>query len=521
MAYGFIKIQKCQFLFNHVGNVPDYDAYAALYISTYENIKNAAYHISVNITDTVFYNNGIFYESKNSYNTLYILLVQRSTLFFYMNNSTVSASGGLGGYFYLQNEGNILAKFNEVTFIRNSHGGSEIIIANVNPADNVVYITSSTFAYNINGSLKLIMHTLSFIGGYSKVLLSGLTIVGNNGTFGKDSFLGSNSFDQGTGILLWFASLNSSIEITYCNILNNIGGDGSIVYIEDNVGSGHKIAIASSNFTSNDGPTLYLSNSNVELKGYSSFSNNTAQSGSAIYFAHNSQTSIGNDSTIEFTNNIALLYGGAVYVDLPFNCLHQGITFTDLPYNSLVLFTNNSAGIAGNSLYFSIPESCNIIRNHSQDNSIVYIPYQFTYIQLDSAIPEISTSPYAVNLCSKECRTTNLKNCFIGKGDMLGQSINFNAIACDYYNNVSESVQFLMKCIDCNNNYRLSDSKILAYSGVSEFGILAVNANTDISTNRNITINMTSISSHGYKQLSAMISVELSPCHSGYIFDTQ
>ena len=142
---------------------------------------------------------------------------------------------------------------------------------------------------------------------------------------------------------------------------------------------------------------------------------------------------------------------------------------------SLVLFTNNSAGIAGNSLYFSIPESCNIIRNSSDNNSIVYIPYQFIYKQLPGLVaPEISTSPYAVNLCSTECVTFDSNNCYISNGKMLGQSIYFNATACDYYNNVSESVQFLMKCIDCNNNYRLSNSKILAHNGVSEFEFFAV-----------------------------------------------
>lgn len=103
---------------------------------------------------------------------------------------------------------------------------------------------------------------------------------------------------------------------------------------------------------------------------------------------------------------------------------------------------------------------------------------------------------------------------------MLGQSIYFNATACDYYNNVSESVQFVMECTDCNNNYRLSDSKIIAHNGLSEFEVLTINANSDILTNRNITINMTSIRSHGYKELSAVVSVELSPCHSGYTFDT-
>ena len=515
---GFIIVQRCQFLFNHLGNVSDYDAYAALAILNY--IKgSSADAIEVYIIETLFHHNGIFDHSERNYSAIHIILSKLSTILLNVDNSTISESGGLGGYFFLQNAKEILVVLNETIFTHNKRGGSEVTVANVRPAHNVVLISSSTFAYNINGSLKLRILTLSFLGGYTEVLLNSLTIIGNQGTFSKDSYIGSNSFGQGTGILLSFASLNPQIEIAYCNILNNIGGDSSIVYIEDNsiIRSGKNVKIISSNFTNNSGPTLYLSNCNIRLKGYLSFSNNTAQSGSAIYFTHNSQASIGGNSILEFTNNVALLYGGAVYVDLPMNCLYQGITFTHLPYNSLVLFTNNSAGISGNSLYFSIPESCNIIRDYS-DNSIVYTPYHFTYIQLpDSVIPEISTSPYAVNLCSKECRTTNLNNCFIGKGDMLGQSINFNATACDYYNNISESVQFIAECINCNSSYRLSDNKILIHNGVSDF---AVNGNSDVSTSRNITINMTSISSHGYKQLSAVVSAELSPCHSGYIFDT-
>ena len=514
---GFILVQRCQFLFNHLGNISDYAAYAALAILNNTDGDN----IEVYIIETLFHHNGIFDRSERNYSTIHIILSKLSTILLDMDNSTISASGGLGGYFFLGNADEIVVSLNETIFTCNNRGGSEITIANVRPAPNVVLISFSTFAHNINGSLKLRLLTSSLFGGYSKVLLNHLTITGNKGTFGKDSYIGSNSFGQGTGILLWFASFTPHIKIAYCNIINNIGGDSSVVYIEDKTGSGYNVKIVSSNFTSNNGPTLYLSNCNIKFKGYSLFNNNTAQSGSAIYFAHNSQASFGDDSTIEFTNNVALLFGGAIYVDLPFNCPYQGITFTSLPYDSLVLFSNNSAGIAGNSLYFSIPESCNIIRNYAQDNSIVYIPYHFTYTQLpNSVIPEISTSPYAINLCSKECNTTKVNSCFIGKGDMLGQSINFNATACDYYNNISESVQFIAECINCNSSYRLSNNKILIHNGVSDFEVFAVNANSDISKYRNVTISMTSISSHGYKQLSAMISVELSPCHSGYIFDT-
>ena len=265
---------------------------------------------------------------------------------------------------------------------------------------------------------------------------------------------------------------------------------------------------------------MYLSQCNVVFQGYSTFTNNLAQSGAAIYFTQNSQATIDDNSEIEFAYNVAL-FGGAIYVKVPSECMYQGITFTYLPNTSLVLFVNNSAEIAGDSLYFNIPESCSVIRNSADNNSVVYIPYQFTYYQLPgSIVPEISTSPYAVHLCSTECTTSIANNCFIGNGKMLGQSIYFNAIVCDYYNSVSEPIQFLMQCVNCNGEYRLSDSKILLHNGLSKFAVLAADANRDVSTNRNITINMTSVNSHEYKQLSATVSVTLSPCYSGYIFDS-
>ena len=517
---GFIIIQRCQFLFNHLGNVSDYFVYAALAIL---GNGNPVDDVEVYITETLFLHNGIFNHSKRKYSSIYIYLSKQFTILLGLVNSTVSTSGGLGGYFYISTADRIVAVFNETRFIHNIGGGSELRIANVLPGRDVVIISSSTFAHNINGSLKLIIDTIPLFGGYTEVLLSNVTISGNKGTFSEDTSIGSNSFGQGTGILIWFASFNHYIEISYCNILNNVGGDGSIVYIEDKSGRinpSYSTTIISSNFTNNEGPSLYLSNCNVELNGYLLFSNNTAQSGSSIYFTRNSKASVGDNSNITLTNNVALLFGGAIYVDLK-NCLQQGITFTSLPYTSKVQFTNNSAGIAGNSLYFSIPESCNIIRDYSNDRSIVHIPYKFTYKQLPgSLIPEISTSPYTVNLCSKECNTSSVNNCFIEQRYMLGQSINFNATACDYFNNISESVQFIAECTDCSSKFRLSDNKILIHHGLSEFEVFAVNINGDVTTNRNITINMTSIRLHGYKQLFAMVSVKLSPCHNGYIFDS-
>ena len=521
MRSGSIVVQRCQFLFNHVGNTSDCTVYAGLLITNDDRARS----LTVIITETLFHHNGIFgLSSDELYRTLSIKLFELLETTVYIDVVTVSANSGLGGYFVFHNTFISRALLNNIVFTNNRRGGAEVRIFNTIPmTDNRLAILFSTFAYNINGSLKL---TVQNLYSFTAVLLNSSTIKGNVGTFGKDPSIDSDSYNQGTGILLWLDSQYTYVELSFCNISNNDGGDSSIVYLKDHLGNDpliddhNEIVINSLRFTNNYGSALYLSQCNVTFQGYSSFTNNLAQSGAAIYFAQNSQATIGENSTLEFVNNVASLFGGAIYIIVPSKCIYQGVTFTNLPNTSVVSFVNNSAEIAGDSLYFSIPESCSVVGNSSDNNSLVYIPYHFTYKQLPgSVVPEISTSPYAVNLCSTECSISNVNDCFIGNGKMLGQSIYFNATVCDYYNNVSEPVQFLMECVNCNGEYRLSDSKILLHSGLSKFAVSAIDANRDISTNKNITIELTSVNSYEYKQLSVIISTTLSPCHGGYIFD--
>ena len=522
---GFIKVRTCQFLFNHISNASGCLAYAGLYISSDGN-NSTAQDISVNITETLFHHNGMFGLGNKLYASLNINLTLAHGLSVDINNSTVSESGGLGGSVAMTNASKMLAKFNEVVFTNNSHGGLEIDLHNpVEEAANALLISSSTFTYNVNGSLRMIINTEPS-NGFSNVQLSNLTITGNEGTFSENFNIASDGIYQGTGVFIWFSWFHGYIQIESCHIVNNVGGDSSIVYIEDYhrdtrmYSEDTQVSIVSSHFTNNYGSALHLAKCTVVFEGHSVFKNNSAQNGAAVYFAQNSQAAIGKQSEIKFAHNFASLFGGAIHVNLPVNCLHQGVTFTHLPEDSSVLFDNNLAGIAGNSFYFSIPKSCDVVRNFSDNNSIVYIPYQFTYKQFPGSVaPEISTSPYAVNLCSTECITSSANNCFIGNGNMLGQSVYFNATVCDYYDSISKSLQFFMECVNCNNTYRLFDDKILLHDGLSEFTFLSVDANSDISYDKNVTIKMTSVNSHEYNQLSAVVSIQLSPCHGGYIFD--
>ena len=513
VASGNVEIRDSKFLYNHVVNSSRCLGYSSLLITDNE-FDGSPYTIS--IAGTTFHHNGMFNNNGNpnsAFNDVLSLIVKRKhKVDIVLINSNVSASGSLGISFTCTEIDTLTILLYDVTIVNNSEGGS---FFNLVSTDSYMLVSSSTFAHNSNGALIIINNARIS----SEVHLERVSVFHNNGTFAHD-LPGNLHIDEGVGIYLWLGSIISLLEMSSCNIYNNVGGQHSIVYIKlaEFVFS-QKASIISTNFTNNVGPTLHISSLQINLEGFIVYQDNTGDSGVAIYIEDNSQVVIGEGSTILFINNSASLHGGAIYVDLPLTCSHHGVVFTSLPNNSDVVFINNSAGITGNSMYFSIPESCDVIRDYNDSNSIGYIPYKFSYSGFGGT--EISTSPYQINLCSSPgCDSVNTNNCFIQHGNMLGQSINFNATVCDYFNNVAETVQFNMECINCNNTYRLYNTRVLAHDGLSEVTVASVDSDSDLHDNINITINMSSVLPHKYKQLTATVSIELSSCHSGFVFET-
>ena len=539
---GSIQVHKSQFSSNYFGNISDCPQQGALYIQNGIIGQNA----SVSITETVFQHNGALDSDSKTpipYSSLNIFFFKQYEVNILLQSTTISSSIGTGFQLsmceafwinltiyntsVLANDGlgmNISVNKINVNYFslwqfictHNKMGGFEITIANEDKSINLVNITSSVFSYNTNGCLKFVLKSAS----ETRVLLSRLAITENKGAFGNDPLISSNSIGQGTGILFYYAGLgNSYATIESCNISGNIG-NRSVVYFVNDGGIGQnlyyitQVTIYSSNFTNNFGSALFFSRSNVTFEGYLLFSNNSAQSGAAIYFSVNSQATIAEQSTIELVNNYASQYGGAVYINLPSGCVEHGMTFTHLPNSSTILLTNNSAQIAGNSLYISIPSSCAV-----DNTSLVHSLSKFKFRQPpESTGPPIVTSPYAISLCLTGCDGDMISNCSLRNNNMLGEAIMFNATICDYYNNVSEAVQFYIMCTDCNNNFRPTDSKILVHNGSSQFVMMASGANQDFQFRRNITLNLTSVSIP-QSILSAVVVVEMSTCHSGYVFD--
>ena len=517
---GFIQVYESKFLFNQVAQPVCYflQLYGSLVIVNEvsdESYKNRY----VSLKNTLFYHNGPydFYQKSpggvmisSAALCVFLRFSSPQSVTLDIDNVTVSTTVGLGGYFFIVTA-NVIIQLTNMNFLNNSNGGSYIFIA-ASPAESmehVLQISSSNYTNNQNGALSISMILLKV-----SVTLHGLIITGNTEELGNEDRLAvSDATDQGIAILILMHTKNrSDINLLHCNVYDNIGSKSSVIYIESprNL-EPPLVSIISSKFINNVGSALHLSYCQAEFGDLVLFINNSAEMGAAIYLEQGSQISIKENSTIKFDRNIALRQGGAIYIELIFGCPHDGIVFTNLPPTSSVSFTYNLAGIIGNSIYLDIPGSCDVIKESTM--------YKFNYSE--TVEHPIATSPYTVNMCTTTCQNSNDTGdlCHIASRNMLGESIGIDATACDYYGNISESVEFYIECTNCNNAFRLSNYEILVHQGLFDVEFLGVDAENDIFNNTNVTLNLFSVLSDEHRQLSATVSVELSSCQSGYVFD--
>ena len=122
-----------------------------------------------------------------------------------------------------------------------------------------------------------------------------------------------------------------------CNFSHNEGAE-SLVYIKNSMPElNNNIILCDSIFYNNQGVSIYVINQKVYLKGKLLFQNNRAYDGTGIYIDDNSTVLFSRNSNVEFIQNSAYHYGGAIY--------SKGtLLFTD---DSTTVFSNNDAGRGG------------------------------------------------------------------------------------------------------------------------------------------------------------------------------
>ena len=328
----------------------------------------------------------------------------------------------------------------------------------------------------------------------------------------------------------FFYAFKVNIEISNCNFNQNIGGK-SIVFINiltiieglygDFDDRNIKVILHNLTFSNNKGTGLHLNAYHTHFKGNILFINNSASNGAAVYLDGVYAISFDNNANVQFINNSAEQKGRAIYIDLVNVDTDYCDVFKDISNASNVSFIKNLAGISGNSIYFNIPQSCQIITDTNNNSSLLYYPTKFKYSQpVNTVNSPIVTSSYNVKLYPPAIAIHNSDNDYlIQQSKMLGEPVQFTASMFDYFNSIAEPVTFSVNCKTCGNDYLPSTYQITVHDqSIHEFKI-SPRVPSDIIKNTNISLTFLSALLPIYKSFNASLSIELSPCRSGYLFN--
>ena len=195
---------------------------------------------------------------------------------------------------------------------------------------------------------------------------------------------------------------------------------------------------------------------------------------------------------------------GGIYCDLT-KSIESKIKF-----NTTDIVFDYNTDFIGSDIYMNVPTSCDEM---CLDNSIINKRYGGV----------IKTSPRKLEFndsavtCIDYGNDTNCQT-YLMKNIMLGQEIIINACVLDYYNQPSESTQFVLSSeYQDHHNITGSDNVLISctvFEGVSLMGERVLDA-----TNYSVPIASYDGSKSDLKKFSISLITELSPCHPGFHHD--
>jgi len=331
------------------------------------------------LSNSSFTNNGdgglVCATQSENPNDKIIIVIEHSH---FTNNSASTASSSAATlHFNTNDKSTFVVSMQHCNFINNNNGAVSIFTTESRMSShmvniNEVWVKSTQMKGSPNG------------GGAVSIVLNGLmsnTFIITNVTFSFNNYMGV----AGGALYIKTSNTFNNVSITNCLFQENTAyGEGAALFIMDsNTGNSenHTFIVIQSNFDSNSGgdSAVYIAAgsilTNVHVGNKSQFFNNTgtaihllsstfsigdlvifrgnsANRGGALYFEGAVRIKfVSHSYRIQFINNSAAQYGGAMYIDLGANC---GGTLNNIYPNSsysTIQFANNFAGIAGNSVY--------------------------------------------------------------------------------------------------------------------------------------------------------------------------
>ena len=432
-----------------------------------------------------------------------------------------------GSVNFLPSTSVIIITFVDVEFSHNMMRSSILVIS---------FFETSTSFYNYEATLNFTRVNVMF-NKYGETIDIHFSASNYNRLviFEECEFFNNTSYQHGAAFYINSNDDNSGIASVTVNIQNSKihhnHGD-TVIYLNN-----LRIFVNSSNFTDNVGSSIYLINSFLECGSAVIFTNNTADNGGALYTDQATQFDFRYTAYIQFINNSAAEYGGAIYMKLPY-----GSAASPFLVNSevTVSFINNTAGISGNSLYFYIPTHCEVETNIRDFNSILYEPCQFNYSQpvngkmmhipcdldytlLNGTGAPIVTSPHELRLYfpfsdGRHISSTSHHNVYTIRSNVLGYPVKFTGAVFDYFGKPAEPTQFDVQCVNCSSSIVLPKVHFLV-DNILSLSISFTGAN--IKSRVNISVTLTS-TVRSVKLIITTLVVELLPCidHPGYTYST-
>ena len=174
---------------------------------------------------------------------------------------------------------------------------------------------------------------------------------------------------------------------------------------------------------------------------------------------------------------------------------------------SCIQFSNNIANIFGNSLYQAVPSLCNI---SCINDKVVGISND-----------HIATPPNLLKLrdpaiCIDNDKDTQCNSYFV-QNIMLGGKIVIPACVLNYYNQPVASILFLVQSGNHPDFYIAGPNQVLISCDTFEgTEIVAHQTLLKLSTNFSISITLNTALYSNWKQISVNLTIELSPCLLGF-----
>ena len=218
-----------------------------------------------------------------------------------------------------------------------------------------------------------------------------------------------------------------------------------------------------SSFMSNSakyGGGIYSESSNLTIVcDRSSYLNNMALRGGAQYFDINSNFSLQQTAHVNFQENNAVEFGGAIYVeDVPSRseCFFhiQNNQLLDLDTTPLI-FEKNTAGMRGNVLYGGLLNKCSF----TSDNYTSTLQLFNTSILKGNGDKGYSISSDPTQLCFCNMRKWNCTETTQSRSIYSGQQVEVSVVAIDQYRS---TIPALIHTTVCSGN-NLTVSETISY----------------------------------------------------------